>query len=205
MMCADIEIAGMPVGVIANRRGLIKGRPDERPRFGGIIYAESAEKVAYYIDRCDREGLPLLFVQDVSGFMVGPEAEQDGIIRAGARFVEAMATARVPKIVLTINHASGAGYYAMAAQGFDPDFIFSWPTGRMGVMEGEAAVAAVQATGAAAATMREEYESELDARHAAARGFVDAVIHPEDTRAVLALALRTACHNRGPHLGAFQL
>ncbi|HWZ60485.1 MAG TPA: carboxyl transferase domain-containing protein [Gemmatimonadaceae bacterium] len=205
MMCADVEIAGMPVGIIANRRGLIKGRPDERPRFGGIIYAESAEKVAYYIDRCDREGLPLLFVQDVSGFMVGPEAEQDGIIRAGARFVEAMATARVPKIVLTINHASGAGYYAMAAQGFDPDFIFSWPTGRMGVMEGEAAVAAVQATGAAAATMREEYESELDARHAAARGFVDAVIHPEDTRAVLALALRTACHNRGPHLGAFQL
>jgi 3-methylcrotonyl-CoA carboxylase beta subunit len=205
MMCADIKIAGMPVGVIANRRGLIKGRPDERPRFGGIIYAESAEKVAFYIDRCDREGLPLLFVQDVSGFMVGPEAEQDGIIRAGARFVEAMATAHVPKIVLTINHASGAGYYAMAAQGFDPDFIFSWPTGRMGVMEGEAAVAAVQATGAKAAAMREEYESELDARHAAARGFVDAVILPEDTRAVLALALRTARHNPGPHLGAFQL
>jgi acetyl-CoA carboxylase carboxyltransferase component len=205
MMCADITIDGIAVGVIANRRGLIKGRPDERPRFGGIIYAESAEKVAYYIDRCDREGLPLLFVQDVSGFMVGPDAEQDGIIRAGARFVEAMATARVPKIVLTINHASGAGYYAMAAQGFDPDFIFSWPTGRMGVMEGEAAVKAVQATGAAADAMREEYESELDARHAAARGFVDAVIHPEDTRAVLALALRTALHNPGPHLGAFVL
>jgi acetyl-CoA carboxylase carboxyltransferase component len=205
MMCADIAVAGIPVGVIANRRGLIKGRPDERPRFGGIIYAESAEKVAYYIDRCDREGLPLLFIQDVSGFMVGPEAEQDGIIRAGARFVEAMATARVPKIVLTINHASGAGYYAMAAQGFDPDFIFSWPTGRMGVMEGEAAIKAVQATGAAADSMREEYESELDARHAAARGFVDAVIHPEDTRAVLARALHTALHNPGPHLGAFVL
>ncbi|HTJ21728.1 MAG TPA: carboxyl transferase domain-containing protein, partial [Gemmatimonadaceae bacterium] len=130
MICGDASILGMPVGVIANQRGLIKGRPGEKPRFGGIIYTESAEKVAYFIDRCDREKIPLLFVQDVSGFMVGPEAEQEGIIRAGARFVEAMATARVPKIVLTVNHASGAGYYAMAGQGFDPDFIFSWPTGR---------------------------------------------------------------------------
>ena len=122
---------------------MIKGPPGERPRFGGIIYPESAEKVAFFIDRCDRQGIPLLFVQDVSGFMVGPEAEHEGIIRAGARFVEAMACARVPKIVLTINHASGAGYYAMAGQGFDPDFILSWPTGRMAVMEGEAAVQAV--------------------------------------------------------------
>ncbi|HEU4787820.1 MAG TPA: carboxyl transferase domain-containing protein, partial [Gemmatimonadaceae bacterium] len=133
MICGDASILGIPVGVIANQRGLIKGRAGEKPRFGGIIYTESADKVAYFIDRCDREKIPLLFVQDVSGFMVGPEAEQEGIIRAGARFVEAMATARVPKIVLTVNHASGAGYYAMAGQGFDPDFIFSWPTGRMAV------------------------------------------------------------------------
>src|SRR5438034_9545021 len=83
------------------------------------------------------------FVQDVSGFMVGTDAEHSGIIRAGARFVEAMATATVPKLVVTLNHASGAGYYAMAGQGFDPDFILSWPTGRMGVMEGESAVQAV--------------------------------------------------------------
>src|SRR5205823_2585065 len=137
------RIEGIAVGIIANQRGLIKGRAGEKPRFGGIIYAESAEKVAFFIDRCDRERIPILFVQDVSGFMVGPEAEHEGIIRAGARFVEAMATARVPKIVLTVNHASGAGYYAMAGQGFDPDFIFSWPTGRMAVMEGEAAVQAV--------------------------------------------------------------
>ena len=143
MICGDARLMGMPIGVIANQRGLIKGRAGEKPRFGGIVYAESAEKVAFFIDRCDREGIPLLFVQDVSGFMVGPEAEHEGIIRAGARFVEAMATAHVPKIVLTVNHASGAGYYAMAGQGFDPDFIFSWPTGRMAVMEGEAAVQAV--------------------------------------------------------------
>ena len=113
-----------------------------RDRFGGIIYSDSAEKVAYFIDLCDRHDTALLFVQDVSGFMVGPEAEHSGIIRAGARMVESMATARVPKLVLTINHASGAGYYAMAGQGFDPDFIFTWPTGRMGVMEGDAAVGA---------------------------------------------------------------
>src|SRR5207237_3012904 len=107
MICGDAKIEGINVGVIANQRGLIKGRAGEKPRFGGIVYAESAEKVAYFIDRCDRQGIPLLFIQDVSGFMVGPEAEQEGIIRAGARFVEAMATATVPKIVLTINHASG--------------------------------------------------------------------------------------------------
>ncbi|MEO7965270.1 MAG: carboxyl transferase domain-containing protein, partial [Gemmatimonadaceae bacterium] len=143
MICGDASIDGIAVGVIANQRGLIKGREGEKPRFGGILYAESAEKVAFFIDRCDRQGIPLLFVQDVSGFMVGAEAEHEGIIRAGARFVEAMACARVPKIVLTVNHASGAGYYAMAAQGFDPDFLFSWPTGRMGVMEGVSAIQAV--------------------------------------------------------------
>ena len=221
MICGDASVLGIPVGVIANQRGLIKGRPGEKPRFGGIIYTESAEKVAYFIDRCDREKIPLLFVQDVSGFMVGPEAEQEGIIRAGARFVEAMATARVPKIVLTVNHASGAGYYAMAGQGFDPDFIFSWPTGRMAVMEGEAAVQAVH--GAAIekakvkrhdvsrevaesmAEMRADYEHQLDARFAGARGYVDAIVYPEETRDVLHLALRAALQNPGPHLGPFVL
>ena len=221
IICGDAHIEGIPVGVIANARGLIKGRPGEQPRFGGIIYAESAEKVAFFIDRCDRQGIPLLFVQDVSGFMVGKEAEQEGIIRAGARWVEAMATATVPKLVLTVNHASGAGYYAMAGQGFDPDFIFSWPTGRMAVMEGEAAVAAVH--GAAIATaknagtetsdsvqramgeMREDYEHQLDARYAGARGYIDAIVYPEDTRTVLAQALRAAWQNPGPHLGPYVL
>jgi len=221
MICADALIDGIPVGVIANQRGLVKGRPGEKPRFGGIVYAESAEKVAFFIDRCDREGIPLLFVQDVSGFMVGPEAEQDGIIRSGARWVEAMACARVPKLVLTVNHASGAGYYAMAGQGFDPDFIFTWPSGRMGVMEGESAVQAVHGTALDKAarekkqlsaevqesidTMREDYEHQLDAKYAAARGYVDAIIHPEETAQVLALALRAALHNDGPHLGPFVL
>ena len=215
------QISGIQVGVIANARGMFRDPSGGPPKFGGIIYTESAEKVAYFIDTCNRHGTPLVFIQDVSGFMVGSEAEHSGIIRAGARFVEAMATAIVPKIVLTINHASGAGYYAMAGQGFDPDFIFSWPTGRMGVMEGESAVQATfgsqlqelnaksKEPGAQLNSemqkVRESYERELDAKYAAARGFVDAVIAPEETRDALTLALRVSLHYSGPHLGQFIL
>src|SRR5690349_16504446 len=213
------SIAGIQVGVIANARGMFRDPSGGAPRFGGIVYTESAEKVAFFIDTCNRHGTPLLFIQDVSGFMVGSEAEHSGIIRAGARFVEAMATAIVPKIVLTLNHASGAGYYAMAGQGFDPNFIFSWPTGRMGVMEGESAVQAVfgselerlKKNGQDPAPeleiemrkVRETYERELDAKYAAARGFVDAVIAPQETRGALELALRVSLNYSGPHLGQF--
>jgi acetyl-CoA carboxylase carboxyltransferase component len=210
MLCGHGTIEGWPVAVIANQRGIIKAREGERPRFGGIVYTESAEKVAYFIENASRERLPILFVQDVSGFMVGPEAEHSGIIRAGARFVEAMATAVTPKIVLTVNHASGAGYYAMAGQGFDPDFILSWPTGRMAVMEGESAVQAVFGTRVndpevreAVGRMRQEYEQWLDAKSAAARGHVDAIVAPEDTRDTLGFLLRVVSHYEGPHLGAF--
>ncbi len=214
------RVRGIQVGVICNSRGLVreKGKP---PRFGGIIYTESAEKVAYFIETCNRHRTPLLFVQDVSGFMIGAEAEHSGIIRAGARFVEAMATATVPKIVLTVNHASGAGYYAMAGQGFDPDFIFSWPTGRMAVMEGDSAVQAIYGTQldklkregkepdeklkAEMARVREDYEQQLDAKYAAARGYVDAVIAPEETRDALELALGVSLNYSGPHLGQFIL
>jgi 3-methylcrotonyl-CoA carboxylase beta subunit len=215
------RIRGIQVGVIANARGMFRDPAGGSPKFGGIIYTESAEKVAYFIETCNRHQTPLLFIQDVSGFMVGSEAEHSGIIRAGARFVEAMATAMVPKIVLTVNHASGAGYYAMAGQGFDPDFIFSWPTGRMGVMEGDSAVQAVFGSELAKLSakreepgeelktemqkVRETYERDLDAKYAAARGFVDAVIAPEETRDALELALRVSLNYSGPHLGQFVL
>src|SRR5437773_2136349 len=196
----------------ADARGVIKGKKGEPPKIGGIIYTESAEKVAYFIENADRERLPLLFVQDVSGFMVGVEAEHTGIIRAGARFVEAMATATVAKLVLTVNHASGAGYYAMAGQGFDPDFILSWPTGRMGVMEGESAVQAVfgeeaakSQNAAAVDAMRADYDHQLDARFAGARGFVDAIVLPEETRDLLAFLLAVTTEFSGPHLGPFTL
>jgi acetyl-CoA carboxylase carboxyltransferase component len=221
MITGHARIRGIQVGVIANHRGMVRVPGGKPPRFGGIIYTESAEKVAYFIETCNRHKTPLLFVQDVSGFMVGPDAEHSGIIRAGAKFVEAMATAVVPKLVLTVNHASGAGYYAMAGQGFDPDFIFSWPTGRMGVMEGDSAVQAMfgsqleklkkngqnpdPALTAEMNKVRETYDQELDARYAAARGFVDAVIAPEFTREALELSLRTSQNYSGPHLGQFVL
>jgi acetyl-CoA carboxylase carboxyltransferase component len=221
LLCGHGAIEGRQVAILANARTVIKGTAGQMPRIGGIIYTESAEKAAFFIETANRQRIPLLFVQDVSGFMVGLDAEQSGIIRAGAHFVEAMATATVPKLVLTVNHASGAGYYAMAGQGFDPDFILSWPTGRMAVMEGESAVEAVhgqELTRARAEkrdpapdvqlavdAMRGDYEHQLDAKYAAARGYVDAIISPEETRDLLAFLLRVTQHYGGAHLGPFVL
>ncbi len=203
MLCAEARLAGRPVAVIANRRGFLK--TPTGPRIGGIVYTESARKVNYFVENAERAGTPILYIQDVSGFMVGMDAEKGGIIRAGADMVESMACATVPKIVLTVNHASGAGYYAMAGQGFDPHFTFSWPTARIGVMEGESAVQAVHGPELERlkqagqpvpdelqqkiARTRADYERWLDARYAAARGHCDAVIDPADSRTVLALAL----------------
>ncbi|HEX4278088.1 MAG TPA: acyl-CoA carboxylase subunit beta [Bryobacteraceae bacterium] len=202
MLCANARLKGHPVAVIANRRGFLK------PRIGGIIYTETARKTAYFVELADRAGTPIIYVQDVSGFMVGAEVESEGIIRAGAEMVEAMSCARVPRIVLTINHASGAGYYAMGGQGFDPNFAFSWPTARIGVMEGDSAVQALYSVeleklkqaGTApppdlAESIRQtraDYERWLDAKYAAARGHCDALIDPKETREVLALALEAA-------------
>jgi len=204
MLCANVNLCGRPVAIIANRRGFLKA--EGRSRIGGIIYTDSARKVAYFVETAERLGHPLVYLQDVSGFMVGPEAEREGIIRAGAEMVETMSCATAPKIVLTLNHASGAGYYAMAGQGFDPNFTFNWPTARIGVMEGESAVQALYAVelekykGAALpeelqrsiAKTRADYERWLDSRYAAARGHCDAIIDPMDTRQVLAFALE-AC------------
>ena len=221
MICGTARIGGIHIGVIANHRGMVKAGVGEPPKFGGIVYTESAEKTAYFIENCNRHSTPILFVQDVSGFMIGAEAEHSGIIRAGAHFVEAMACATAPKLVLTINHASGAGYYAMAGQGFDPDFIFSLPSGRMGVMEGDSAVQAIfgtqieklkkegkevdEATKTEMEKVRETYERELDAKHAAAKGLVDAIVVPEDLRSALQLALETCLNTSRPHIGAFVL
>jgi 3-methylcrotonyl-CoA carboxylase beta subunit len=210
MLCAEARLAGRPVALIANRRGFL--RTPEGPRVGGIIYTESARKVAYFVENADRQGLPIIYLQDVSGFMVGVDAESGGIIRAGAEMVETMSCATVPKIVLTLNHASGAGYYAMAGQGFDPNFTFSWPTARIGVMEGDSAVQALlgqelekyRAAGQpvpeeldqAVEKTRADYERWLDAVYGAARGHCDAVIDPKDSRAVLEFALEIAAYGR---------
>lgn len=211
-LCAVARLNGRNIGVIANRRGFLKTQAG--PRIGGIVYTESARKVAYFVENAERHRLPLLYVQDVSGFMVGVEAETAGIIRAGAEMVESMACATVPKLVLTVNHASGAGYYAMAGQGFDPNFTFSWPTARIGVMEGDSAVQAIfgpeldkfKTAGqpvpkdleAKIAKTRADYERWLDAKYAAARGHCDAVIDPVETRQVLQFAFEAACANDKP-------
>ena len=194
MLCANTALAGHPVAIVANRRGFLKAQG--RPRIGGIIYAESARKVAYFVETAERLRQPLIYLQDVSGFMVGVEAEAEGIIRAGAEMVETMACATVPKIVLTLNHASGAGYYAMAGQGFDPNFTFNWPTARIGEMEGESAIQALYSVELekykggplpdelqlAVQKTRTDYERWLDAKYAAARGHCDAIIDPLDSR-----------------------
>jgi acetyl-CoA carboxylase carboxyltransferase component len=206
-LCATGTLSGRHIAVIANRRGFLKTKSG--PRIGGIVYAESARKVAYFVENAQRHNTPILYVQDVSGFMVGVEAETAGIIRAGAEMVETMACATIPKIVLTVNHASGAGYYAMAGQGFDPNFTFSWPTARIGVMEGDSAVQAVygpdlekyKAAGQAVPPellerieqTRADYDRWLDSKYAAARGHCDALIDPVDTRRVLTLAFEAAC------------
>lgn len=207
VLCANARLNGRAVGLIANRRGFLK--TNAGPRIGGILYTESARKVAYFVESAERQGLPLLYLQDVSGFMVGVESESEGIIRAGAEMVESMACATVPKIILVLNHASGAGYYAMAGQGFDPHFAFSWPTARIGVMEGDSAVMAVhgpeleklRAAGkpvpaelqARIDKTRADYETWLDSRHAASRGHCDAILDPLQTRMALSFALEACC------------
>ncbi len=206
LLCSQAHLSGRPIALIANRRGFLK--TSEGPRIGGIVYTESARKAAYFVENAERNGTPIVYFQDVSGFMVGAEAESGGIIRAGAEMVETMACATVPKVVLTMNHASGAGYYAMAGQGFDPTFTFGWPTARIGVMEGDSAVKAVHGPEieklalagspmppeleASIAKTRADYETWLDARHGAARGHLDALIDPLETRRVLSFALEAA-------------
>ena len=214
MICAHARLHGRAIALIANRRGFLK--TEGGPRIGGIIYTESARKVAYFVENAERIAAPILYLQDVSGFMVGVEAERGGIIRAGAEMVETMACSTVPKIVLTLNHASGAGYYAMAGQGFDPNFTFGWPTARIGVMEGDSAVVAVhgpeldrlksegkpvpEELQRRIEKTRADYDRWLDARHAASRGHVDALIDPLETRRVLSFALEVAMNGGRDHL-----
>jgi 3-methylcrotonyl-CoA carboxylase beta subunit len=215
LLCAEAKLSGRPVALIANRRGFLK--TTSGPRIGGIVYTESARKVAYFVENAERNSVPLIYFQDVSGFMVGVDAEREGIIRAGAEMVETMACSTVPKIILTLNHASGAGYYAMAGQGFDPNFTFGWPTARIGVMEGDSAVQAVHGPeleklktagqpvpddlNERIQKTRADYERWLDARFAAARGHMDAIIDPLETRRILTFALEAAAaHGHREHL-----
>lgn len=208
LVCGFGRIAGQPVGVVANQRKRVK--PAEGPlQFGGVIYVDSADKAARFVMDCNQMRLPLLFIQNVNGFMVGREAEQAGIIRAGAKLVNVIANSVVPKITLITGGSFGAGNYALCGKAFDPRFILAWPTAQYAVMGGEQAadtlldiqVQALRRAGRSpdAAELeqlrqqvRQAYAQQMDIRYAAARLWVDAIVRPEQTRSTLALAVQLA-------------
>jgi acetyl-CoA carboxylase carboxyltransferase component len=208
LVCGIGRIGGFPVGVIANQHHRVTS-PEGRFEFGGVVYVESAEKAARFVMDCNQNWLPLVFLQDVNGFMVGREAERSGIIKAGAKLVNAVSNSRVPKLTVLLGGSFGAGNYALCGKAFDPRFIFAWPNARCAVMGGPQATAtllditvkslerqghAVDAEELAALRdqVRSDYDRQMDARYGAARGWVDAIIDPARTRDVLVAALEIA-------------
>ncbi len=206
LLCGYAHIGGYPVGIIANQKKHIrrKGKP---PEFGGVIYTESAEKAARFIMDCNQNTIPLLFIHDVNGFMVGKEAEQSGIIKAGAKLVNVVSNSVVPKISLIIGGSFGAGNYAMCGKAYDPNFIFSWPTSKYAVMGGAQAantlldlkVRQLERSGKKLSdeeknellqTISKTYLDQMNPRYAAARLWVDELILPEETRDRLIAALQ---------------
>lgn len=201
LVCGTARLGGFPVGIVANQRHRIKTARGEY-QFGGVIYVDSAEKAARFVMNCNQDWLPILFLQDVNGFMVGRDSERAGIIKAGAKLVSAVSNSRVPKITLLTGGSYGAGNYALCGKAFDPRFIFAWPTARCAVMgPGQATntlldvmVASLKKQGqqidaAELEQLREkvagDYERQTDVRYAAARGWVDAILEPAATRETL--------------------
>jgi 3-methylcrotonyl-CoA carboxylase beta subunit len=208
LVCGYGRLGGVAVGVVANQRQ--RCRPAAGPvQFGGVIYVDSADKAARFIMDCNQGRLPILFLQDVNGFMVGRDAEQAGIIRAGAKLVNVISNSVVPKITVILGGSFGAGNYALCGKAFDPRFLFAWPTARYAVMGAEQAastllditVGALRRTGHEpdAAELEElrrkveaSYQEQTDVRYAAARLWVDGIVAPRDTRQVLLTALAVA-------------
>ncbi len=205
LLCGYAHIGGYPVGIIANQKKHImkKGKP---PEFGGVIYTESAEKAARFIMDCNQNYIPLLFIHDVNGFMVGRDAEHSGIIKAGAKMVNAVSNSIVPKISLIIGGSFGAGNYAMCGKAYAPDFIFAWPTAKYAVMGGAQAantlldikVKQLERSGKKLSdeekkelldSIKSTYTEQTDPRYAAARLWVDEIILPEETRQRLIVSL----------------
>jgi 3-methylcrotonyl-CoA carboxylase beta subunit len=223
VLCGYARIGGWAVGIVANQKLHVEAKDpasgEKRIEFGGVIYTESAEKAARFILACNQDRVPLVFLHDVNGFMVGREAEWSGIIRAGAKMVNAVANSVVPKIAVICGGSYGAGHYAMCGKAYDPRFIFAWPTARYAVMSGESAagtlveikVKQLEREGKQLSekerqelyeTIRATYEEQTDARYAAARLWVDAIIAPGETREALIWALEAAALN--PDLGEFK-
>ena len=216
VLCGYARIGGWAVGIVANQKKhvqtLAPGSDQKRIEFGGVIYTESAEKAARFILDCNQNRIPLVFLHDVNGFMVGKDAEWSGIIRAGAKMVNAVANSVVPKISVICGGSFGAGHYAMCGKAYDPRFIFAWPTARYAVMSGEAAAGTLveiklkqieregkkvdeKAKKELFESVRATYEHQTDPRYAAARLWVDAIIDPAQTRDALIWALEAAALN----------
>ena len=207
-MCGTARLGGVAVGVVANQHK--RCRPAAGPlQYGGVIYVDSADKAARFVMDCNQSRMPLVFLQDVNGFMVGRDSEQDGIIRAGAKLVNAISNSVVPKLTVILGGSFGAGNYAMCGKAFDPRFLFAWPTARYAVMGADQAattllditVQALKRGGhePEAAELEElrrkveaSYQEQTDVRYAAARLWVDGILDPVQTRQALLLALEVA-------------
>src|SRR4051794_17935242 len=200
------RIGGRPVGIVASQRMQARTKK-EGIQMGGVIYHDSADKAARFIMDCNQTGLPIIFFQDVTGFMVGKDAEQSGIIRSGAKLVNAMSNSIVPKITVVVGGSFGAGNYALCGKAYDPRFILAWPNARYAVMGAAQASDTIFSVLARAsergdkksspedleklrATVKANYEEQTDIRYGAARGWIDAIIQPHETRDVLALLLQ---------------
>ena len=210
ILCGFARMEGWAVGIVANQRKMVKTKKGEM-QMGGVIYSDSADKAARFIMNCNQRKIPLLFIQDVSGFMVGSKAEQGGIIKDGAKMVNAMANSTVPKFTVMIGNSYGAGNYAMCGKAYDPRLIYAWPTAQIAVMSGSAAaktllqirVSTLKSQGKEISTEEEaqilkeitdRYNEQLSPYYAAARLWVDGLIDPLETRKMVSMGIEAADH-----------
>lgn len=211
ILCGTARIDGWAVGIVANQRKVVKSKKGEM-QFGGVIYSDSADKAARFIMNCNQRRIPLVFLQDVTGFMVGSRSEHGGIIKDGAKLVNAMANSVVPKFTVIIGNSYGAGNYAMCGKAYDPRLIAAWPTGQIAVMGGSQAaktllqiqVAALKSQGkeiseeeekAQLKTITDKYNTQTSPYYAASRLWVDAIIDPLETRKMISMGIEMANHN----------
>ena len=210
IICGYARIDGWSVGIVVNNRKVVKTAKKEM-QFGGVIYSDSADKAARFIMNCNQKKIPLIFLHDVSGFMVGSRSEHGGIIKDGAKMVSAVSNSTVPKISIVLGNSYGAGNYAMCGKAYDPRFIFSWPTGRIAVMGGKQAaqvlmqiqVSSMKAKGKEPTEKEQQeifdrisakYEAETSPYYAAARLWTDGIIDPADTRRIISRSIEAANH-----------
>jgi len=215
VLCGYARIGGFAVGIVANQKTHVQQvdhAGNRRMEFGGVIYTESAEKAARFIMDCNQNLVPLVFLHDVNGFMVGRDAEWSGIIRAGAKMVNAVSNSVVPKITVIVGGSFGAGHYAMCGKAYDPRFVFAWPTAKYAVMSGASAAGTlveikIKQLERGGTKLSEEdrkklydevkatYDEQMDPRYGAARLWIDKIIDPAETREAIIMALEAAALN----------